>query len=119
MTDTVNSVTGDIIRVVKEVGGPLFTERGFVDVATKFAGIQNLGQMLEAFDFAEAICACPDVVKAAFHDLRTAAKRVLDASLGDPKKDELLSFARLQALHAASLFQDARNGRTSFEEAVH
>ncbi len=116
MTDTVESVTREIITVTRDVGGPLFTERGFMDVANRFSGVQSLGGLLEAFDFAEQICACPPVVLAAFHDLRTACQRVLAASKGDPKKDDLLSFARLQAIHAASLFQDARNGRNNFEE---
>lgn len=119
MTDTVDSVTREIIMCVRDVGGPLFTERGFVDVATRFANIQNLGHLLEAFDYAEAVCACPEVVLAAFHELRTACERVLKAAKGDPKKDDLLAFARLQAINAASFFQDARNGRTSFEERMH
>lgn len=115
MTDTVDSVTRDIITVARDVGGPLFTERGFVDVATRLGGVQSLGSLMEAFDFAEQVCAVPPVVLAAFHDLRTACKRVLDAKNGDPKKDDLLAFAKLQAFHAASLMQDARNGKITFE----
>jgi hypothetical protein len=117
MTDTVDSVIQDAFTVVRDVGGPLFTERGFVDVASRFSGATSLGGLLEAFDYAEQVCACPEVVQAGFHELRTAferIKKVKDAGGTDLKT---LGFARLQIISAANFFQDARNGRTSFEDA--
>lgn len=116
MTDTVESVTRQIFEVVRGVAGPLFTEKGFLDVAAKFEAADNLGTLLEGLDFAEGVCACPEVVLAGFHEIRTACARVLDVSKRGGMDANMLGFAKLQALHAAALFQDARNGRLIFEE---
>lgn len=116
MTDTVESVTRQIFEVVRGVAGPMFTEKGFMDVAAKFEAAQNVGTLLEAIDFAEQVCVLPDVPAAGFHEIRTACARVLDVSKRGGLDTNMLGFAKLQALHAAALFQDARNGKLVFEE---
>lgn len=116
MTDTVESVTRQIIVVCKDVASPLFTEKGFIDVAQRFEGVQSLGSLLEAIDFAMTACVCPPVVEAAFHEIRTACQRVLEVSKAGGMDTNKLGFANLQALNAAALFQDARQGRITFEE---
>lgn len=116
LTDTVDSVTRQIFEVMRGVASPMFTERGSIDVATRFDTAQNLGTLLEAIDFAERAVVCPEVVMAAFHEIRTACARVLDVSKRGGLDLNMLGFAKLQALHAAAMFQDARNGRLIFEE---
>jgi hypothetical protein len=116
MTDTVDSVTRQIFEVMRGVASPLFTEKGFLDVAAKLEAAQNLGTLLEAIDFAEAAIVVPDVPAAGFHEIRTACARVLDVHKRGGMDLNTLGFAKLQALHAASLFQDARNGKLVFEE---
>jgi hypothetical protein len=116
MTDTVESVTRQIFEVVRGVAGPMFTEKGFLDVSAKFDAAQNLGTLLEAIDFAEVEVVCPEVVLAAFHDIKTACGRVLEVSKTGGMDLNKLGFAKLQALHAATLFQDARGGKLVFEE---
>ena len=108
MTDTIDSVTRQIFEVVRGVAAPMFTERGFVDVANRLSTPENMGALLEAFDYAEQVCACPSPVLAAFHDLRTAMQRVKEVRDAGGMDANKLAFAKLQALHAAGLFQAAR-----------
>ena len=115
MTDTVDSVIQELFQTVRDAGGPLFTERGFIDVANRFQTATTLGGLLEAFDFAEQVCVCPPVVLAAFHELRTAFQRVKEVRDSGGTDRQKLSFARLQAISAGKFFQDAREGRITFE----
>lgn len=115
MTDTVDSVTRQIFEVVRNVAAPLFTERGFVDVAYQLGAAENLGHVLEAFDFAERVCTVPEVVLAGFHEIRTGTERLLAIKKAGGMDQNALGFVKLQAINAASMFQDARNGKTNFD----
>lgn len=115
MTDTVDSVTRQIFEVIRNVAAPLFSERGFVDVSFQLSSAENLGHVLEAFDYAEKVCAVPEVVLAGFHEIRTGAERLLAIKQAGGMDQNALGFVNLQALNAAAFFQDARNGKTSFE----
>lgn len=112
MTDTVDTVIRQAFEVVRGVASPMFTEHGFVDVAQRLDGATSLGGLLEAMDFAEQVCACPDPVLAAFHDLRTSFVRIKEVKDGGGTDTKKLAFAKLQIVNAASLLQDAREGRT-------
>lgn len=115
MTDTVDSVIQQAFEVMRNVAVPMFTERGFVDVAQRLNGATSLGGLFEAMDYADQVCALPPVALAAFHDLRTSFQRikeVRDAGETDQKK---LGFAKLQIIHAAGMLQDARSGKVNFE----
>lgn len=108
MTDTVDSVIRQAFEVMRDVAGPLFTERGFIDVATRIESAQNAGVLLEAIDYAEQVAKLPDGVLAAFHEIRTALGRVIEVRDAGGTDRNKLGFARLQIVHAAALFQDAR-----------
>lgn len=116
MTDTVESVTRQIFEVMRAVASPLFTERGFIDVASRIESAQNLGTLLEAMHFADQVCNQPEVVQAAFHEIRTACRRVKEVHDAGGLDSNKLAFAQLQALNAAGMFQDARNGKLTFDD---
>lgn len=108
MTETTDSVTRQIFEVTRGVAAPLFTERGFMDVASLFNQAQSIDQMIAAYDYAEQVCACPGPVLAALHDLRTACERVKKQKEAGIIDQNVLAFAKLQSINAAALLQDSR-----------
>jgi hypothetical protein len=72
MTETKDSATRNVFEVARDLAAPLFTQKGFIDVAARLNGAETIPQLREAFNFAEAICVLPPKIAAAWEDLRRA-----------------------------------------------